>query len=126
MRRTLRNPRAHQGRTAGSGASDLPVLRAHVSDGAGLYNLRWRLLRLPTWPKSLYIPNVILRYVSYIVHGILAVGIVLLLMMLTAGCSSSTNQGVRPGRGIRALQTYSDPSNLFSLEKPASWTVYGR
>lgn len=39
--------------------------------------------------------------------------------MATGGCSSSETQTTSTG----ALQAYTDASNLFMLEKPASWTV---
>ena len=40
------------------------------------------------------------------------------LVMATAGCSSETQTA-----SAGSLQTYTDANNLFTLEKPASWTV---
>ena len=47
--------------------------------------------------------------------------LVLALSLATAGCSSSSEKEMTAGAG--ALQTYSDPAHLFSVAKPASWTV---
>jgi hypothetical protein len=49
-----------------------------------------------------------------------AVVIAVALVMATAGCSSSETASTA---GTGALQAYTDPGNLFTLEKPASWTV---
>ncbi len=47
--------------------------------------------------------------------------LLLTVVLVTAGCTSSTSQGGTTGNG--ALQTYSDPNHLFSVQKPSSWTV---
>lgn len=44
------------------------------------------------------------------------------LVMATAGCSS-TDTRTTSTAGSGALQAYSGPDNLFTLEKPASWSV---
>lgn len=49
--------------------------------------------------------------------------LLLAVVLVTAGCTSSTSQGGGGSAGYGALQTYTDPDHLFSVAKPTFWAV---
>lgn len=58
-----------------------------------------------------------------IVRTVSVIALLLLAVLITAGCTAPANRDGVGSTGDAALQAYSDPEHLFSLKKPASWTV---
>jgi hypothetical protein len=52
-----------------------------------------------------------------------AIVLLLVAVMLISGCTAPSSQGSSSNSGNAALQTYSDPNDLFTVKKPSSWTV---